>query len=458
MTKNKNNPESTEKLELAKKIANRSKNVKSFYETVEEAIVKFFRWVSSIIDKIFFSKRYVGLFALLLACLAYFVINYDQGNIANTLTSSKTLSNVAMTVRYNSESFEVSGVPSSCEVIITGDAANVNNAATKNGSCRIDLEGYTEGTHVVKVVAVGYGDNVNTTATPGEAQVTLKKKTTMQFDLSYDYINQNKLNSKFILGIPTFSSGTKINIRASEDTLNSIALVKALIDVSGQVDNFEVEAPLVAYDKNGKVIDAEIVPSTVMASVTISSPSKKVPIKLKVSGELANNMAIDSVQMDHQSTEIYAPQSILDAVNDVTVNLDLSTLTTDADIQSPVILPSGVNGSDVTTVNLKIALVPESTKVIADVPISYHNNEKGFGFAGVDTTKVNVTVTGSPSFIDSLTANDFEVFVDLSGIEEPGTYNSELHFGQSLNSEADLTFVKMNIDRLDLNFTLISQE
>lgn len=37
---------------------------------------------------------------------------------------------------------------------------------------------------------------------------------------------------------------------------------------------------LVAYDTNGKVVDVEIVPRSVTAKVTITSPSKEVPLKI----------------------------------------------------------------------------------------------------------------------------------------------------------------------------------
>ena len=191
-----NNPE--EKLERAKQIALR--NNRGQYETVEENILKFFRWISSLIDRLFFSTKYLGLFALILACLAYFVATYDSSS--NTLSSSKVLSNVGINARYNSETFELSGLPSACEIVITGDAANVNNAASKKGYCQVDLEGYTEGTHTVKLNAIGYGDNVSTIVSPSEATIVLKKKTTIQFDLSYDYINQNQMDSRYILSAP----------------------------------------------------------------------------------------------------------------------------------------------------------------------------------------------------------------------------------------------------------------
>ena len=216
------NQDQNSKVELAKKIANQSKNVKTAYDNVEETIFVVIRWISSLIDRVLFSSKHLSLVAFVLACFLVFTVYYDSENsvISKPLLNSKIMSNVPIQARYNSESFEISGLPSSCEVVLTGEAANVNNAATKNGYCQINLEGYTEGTHSINVSALGYGDNVTTTVTPSNITVTLKKITSRQFEIGYDFINLDKMDSKYILSTPEFASGTKVNIRASQDTLD----------------------------------------------------------------------------------------------------------------------------------------------------------------------------------------------------------------------------------------------
>ena len=74
-------------------------------------------------------------------------------------------------------------------------------------------------------------------------------------------------------------------------------------------------------------------------NVNITSPSKVVPINLKISGEAPQGYALDSVSMDHQTTTIYATQSVLDSIDEVTVSLDLSTITADTNVMLPVTLP-----------------------------------------------------------------------------------------------------------------------
>lgn len=441
-----------DKLNEAKKIARKSTN-NGTLESFEETIIRFFRWTSSFVDKLFFTKTYAIIFAFLLACLSYFIVNFNDSSFSTALSSSKTLTNVNVTTRYNSESFEVGGLPETCDVTITGDAANVNNAATKSGYCVLNLEGYTEGTYTVELTTSGYGDNVNTVINPSQVTVTLKPKTTAQFDLSYDFINQNQLDSRYILGTPEFSSGNnKVNIRASQDTLNSIALVKALINVAGQTSNFEVEAPLVAYDANGKVVNAEIVPSTVNVKVGISSPSKTVPIKLNVTGNAPQGFSLESVTMNHQSTEIYAAENILEGINEVTVNLDLSTITSDSEIIQPVVLPNDVKASSVSTVTLKATLGTTSEKVIDNVTLNSINNNNGYGVSYTDTLKVSLIVKGTQTNLDKVSASDFFVYVDFANLEE-GTY--DLPIAITSNTDA---YVSVEVEPKNLNITLVSQE
>ncbi len=441
-----------QKLNEAQKIARKNSTTGAF-ESLEEVLIRFFRWTSSFIDKLFFTKSYAMIFALLIAGLAYFIVNFNDTSFATTLSSSKTLNSVNVTSRYNSESFEVGGLPDTCSVTLTGDAANVNNAATKSGYCVLNLEGYTEGTYTVELTASGYGDSVNTIIQPSQVTVTLKPKTTAQFDLSYDFINQNQLDSRYILGTPEFSTGSeKVNIRASQDTLNSIALVKALINVSGQSSDFEIEAPLVAYDSNGKVVNAEIVPSSVTVKVPISSPSKTVPIKLNVTGSAPSGFSLESVTMNHQTTEIYGSEAVLEGINEVTVNLDLSTVTSDSEIIQPIVLPSGVNGSSISMVTLKATLGSTSERTIENITLNSINNDNGYGVSYTDSLEVSLTIKGTQSNIDAVSASDFYVYVDFAGLE-PGTY--DLPIGVTVNTDA---YVTVEVNPKNLNITLVSQE
>lgn len=453
MAKNKNTQDPGEKLEIAKRIANQSKRVTVGYENFEASLFRFLRFMSSLIDKFFFSQKHLGLVSLIMACFLYLSVNYDSDTnaLTKTITNAKILNNVTVSARYNDETFEISGAPTSCQVVITGDAASVNSAASKSGMCVIDLEGYTEGTHSVPLKASGYGSNVNAIVTPSETQITLKRKTTAQFALSYDYINTNLLDSRFILSEPSFKGNTtSVNIRASQDTLDSIAMVKALIDVKGQTSDFTISAPLVAYNSLGQVVNAEIDPQTVEVSVSLSSPHKAVPITLNINGNVPDGISIDSIQMDHQSAVIYAPESVLSTISELPVTLNVSSLISDGEITIPLTLPGGVSSSDVSSVSLKVHLGSTVKRTIENIPIVYRNNDNGYGASEISMTSVSVTVSGTENNIAAIQASDITVFIDVKGLET-GSYDLPLQVEYKGNA-----YVNCALDTTSIHITLVA--
>ena len=400
----------------AKKIAKKqAKRFTSSYENLEAGLLRLFRSFSTIIDHILFQSRYTALVALGLAAIMFSIVNFNSNDsvFGSTLLYSKSISNVSVTAKYSETTYELSGLPSSCNVTLIGDAGNVTTASTNSGYCLVNLEGLVEGTHTVALEAIGYGDAVNKVITPTNVTITLKKKTTGQFAIGYDFINTDEMEDIYVLGTPEFEV-SKINVRASQDTLDSIAFVKALIDVSGVTDKFTQEAKLVAYDTKGLPVDADIVPESVSVTVDVKSPSKTVPINLETTGEVPDNLAIESIVMDHQTVTIYAPESVLSKVEQVTVSIDAATLTKNTKIVQPIILPTGVSSSNITKVNLDITLGEIDSKLVEDVTINYENNLNNYKFEAADKTTASVMVYGTVNNIAEITASDIEVYFDMT--------------------------------------------
>lgn len=420
------------KVEHAKKIAAQTKRVAESYEHLEAMLVRIFHFFSTLLDKILFNRKHSRIIALVLAVLLYAVVNYnDMAKIYTTsLQSSKQVTDVAVTARYNEDTFELSGLPSTADITITGDATSVTNAASStSGTIVADLEGLTEGQHEVKLTAEGYSSGVNVVIDPSTAVITLKKKTTKKFDISYDFINTNKMDDIYSLGTPQFDS-TKVNVRASSDTLDSISFVKALIDVSGQTSDFETDAKLVAYDADGNTVKADIVPETVHVSVPVTSSSKTVPVEVQVSGEVPDDQAIESITMDQQNVTIYGSESVLASIDSVAVTLDASTLTKNATVLRPIVLPSGVSSSNVSQITMTVTMGKAVEKTVDNVPINVKNNNNHYKASQPDNiTTASVTVKGTENNINSITADDISVYIDMSKAE-PGVQTFKLHVDQ----------------------------
>lgn len=404
-----------ERVELATKIANKSKKFVKTYARFEEKLFKIFRWFSSSLDKVLFSPRYGKSISFLLAIILFVGINYSSDKaLFSTLQSSRDKNGVSIKLLYNEESFEVIGVPSSVNITITGDAASVNSAYNSSGTIVANLESLTEGTHNVKLTAQGFGENVSVKIDPSNLQLTLLKKTTRQFDVGYDYINLSKMDAIYSPGVPEFEYA-KVNVRASKETLDTIAFVKALIDVSGQTSDFEKDATIVVYDKNGLPVNADIIPNTIRVKVPVTSPNKTVPIVVQTVGSMPNNLSIENIQMDQQTVTIYGADSVLSKISQVVVSIDVSTIDKNTTLLRPITLPTGVNSASVNQITMDVTIGESVTKTIDNVTISYRNNVNKYRFAA-DNDKVttSVDVIGTQSNVDKITANDIHVYFDMS--------------------------------------------
>ena len=420
--KQKKNRTSASKTEQANKIGRQSQKMSESYEKMELMLAKIIRIFSTFLDRVLFNNRHSKLVALVLALLMYVGVNYSsvQSIYTSTLRSSRSVSDVPVMMNVNSDTFEVSGVPATANITITGDATTVTTAAnSKEGKVLVDLDGLPEGTHEVRLTTDGYGSNVNVVVDPSTVVVTLSRKVTKQFDISYDFINQSRMEDIYSPGTPVFDY-TKVNVRASSKTLDSIAFVKALIDVSDQTSDFEQNARLVAYDSNGNPVNADIIPN-------------EVHVVVQVSGEVPDGKAISSITLDQQTVTIYGSESVLADIDNITVTLDASALTKDATVLRPVSLPSGVSSVSVSQITMNVTLGKSTTKTIESVPIHVKNNVNHYKASQPDNiTTVSVEVSGTEDNIAAVSADMINVYIDMKDAT-PGLQTFELKVEQPTN-------------------------
>lgn len=416
---------SEKKLELAQTIAKKSQSFKKTYASVENSFVKTFRAFSAWIDFVLFNQRFAKLVALCLAVVLYLVINGpDKGSsiFVSNVRQVVTLDNVSVTSNISSSVYEVTGLPETVTVNVMGDNADVQFASQQKDSYQVlaDLEVFGEGTHEITLEPVNFSDNVDVTIQPSTALVTIKKKISRSFTIGYDFINTNKLDKIYSLAEPEFSQNEVI-VKASEDTISKISFVKALIDVDGIKADFEQDAKLVAYDQEGNPVNVDILPETITAKVSVTTPHKEVPIEIIPEGKMKDGLAIESYTLDHSSITIYAPQSVLDNVDKVSISVPVTRITKDTKITMPVMLPAGVSTGSINKVSISLKVGEETSTTIDNVAIVYKNLDNNLKYLLGDdvSATTSVTVKGAKSVLDTIKAEDITVTMDLEGYNKP---------------------------------------
>lgn len=398
-------------------------NLVEQYTKVERTFSRFCKWISLWTDRILFSQKYGKIVALLLAMFVYAVINISDD--ASSLFETRqvyTFYSQPVTVLVNDETYEVSGIPETVDVQLQGDINDLQMIRQQNNlSVVADLRQLGEGRSDIQLEVQNIPSRVDAFIESGNVNVVLKKKVVQTFTLGYDYVNLSQMDATYDLGEPQFVNDT-VNVRASEDTLKQVSYVKALIDVSGVSGDFETDAPLAAYDKNGEKLDVDIIPEVMHVKVSVTQPKKTVPIQIVAVGTMEDGLAIGSCTASLEEITLYAKQSELDKINKIEVSLPVSGINSDRTLHMPITLPSGVTSANATEITLQVTVSEQTSQTFENIAIKRVNQSEVYTDDQVqfDVDHVNVTVYGSKEMLQNIDKEDIMVLADLKGIKESG--------------------------------------
>lgn len=410
-----------EKVELANRIAEQSRRFKRMSKKVETFFRRISHFFSNIIDRLFFKEKY-GWFVSLLAAIALFVMVSSSEQLASSVRSSIELNNIEVEVLVNNDLYEIIGVPESVNAIVQGEFVDLTTIRNQgNYSVVANLSGLGEGVHLINLEPSDFSPRVRVVLSPSSTEVTIRRKISSEFSFGYDFINTNQLSNEFVLSEPEFNED-RVVVQASQETINQISHVKALIDVSNQTEDFEVDARLVAYNQAGQQMDIDIIPETVTAKVGVSSPNKQVPLVLNVAGEIPNNMAISSVDMDNDRITIYGPEDVLANVQMIEIPVNGTSLTNNENqIVHSISLPSGIQVADLERVTISLKLEEKVEQRVENARVFFENNIHNYTINMVNEEDefMDVILKGSQTMIDSLDLSQVRVFIDMRQIQ-PG--------------------------------------
>lgn len=377
--------------------------------------------------------------SLAFAVVLFYIVDSKATSLVST--DAEILTNQPVKVVYNSSAYVVEGIPDTVDITLIGKKSELYLARQLgDNEVVVDLTDYQDSEEPVRV-KLTYNktiDSLDYKIDPSYVTVTIKKKVSDTKTVSYDLLNQDSLDEKLSVKNVELSK-SEVVVRGSQDTLDKIATIKALINLDDDeftkagtynVDNIN----LVAYGSDGNIIEnVEIVATNISAKVELDSYSKKVPIKVQTIGELVSGKAISSITIndtpvsDYQIT-IYGDEAVLENIESVPVTIDVNGQGNNGSKTSNVTIskPAGVRSLSVDNVTVVLNFAEAKQKTITITGINPKNVPNGL-VANLSSDKekiVEVQVIGVESVIDALGDNptDITAYVDLTGYNV-GTYS-----------------------------------
>lgn len=388
-------------------------------KSFEKGLTRFTRAISAGIDNLLFSKRWTFLISLLIAVI-FFIWVRSSSNLALNIQSNFTDEAVPVQVTASTEIYEIIGVPETVQAMVSGSMVDVTTTRNQGDYyVSVDLTGLDAGVHSVRLVPEGFSPNVTVFLNPSDVRVTIREKRSQNFLLNYEFINTNQIDPQYVLGTPELDL-QEVTVRASQETLDEIATVKALIDVSERTESFSTQAMIAAYDQQGRKMDIDLIPNTVNATVEISSPSKQIPLLIRLVGHIPNQKAIETLELEREEITIFGPENVLIGINDLVIPINAQELVDDGSLIHTINLPSGVRKADVNRVEVTYTLGDRITTTIEDVVVFVENNPLGFQvvLSNQESLVVDVEVSGTQSQIGAMDLSRIRLFIDINRLTE----------------------------------------
>ena len=362
--------------------------------------------------------------SLILAIILFLYV--DSESTAIITDSAEVLYGQKVKATYNNNSYVIEGLPSSVDVTIIGRRVDLYLAKQLSGGIvTADLSKLGEGMHTIRLDYDCPINSVEYKLDPSVVNVTVYPKISQTRTATIDIINKNKLDKKLSIGNVELENA-EIVIKGAEHVLSKVSTVKALIDaqkiVNPKIGESELDdIKLIAYDSDGAVIkNLEMEPNKLKAKIVINSPSKEVPVKVIPTGNLEFGKAINDITTDISKVTIYGDQDILDNIEYIPVEVDVSNLNENKNYDVIIAKPSGIKEMSASNVKVSIALASEESKEINNVSIETINLDPKYKAVaiGESSSKTTVVVKGTKDVIDKIDATMIKAQVDLNSYTE----------------------------------------
>ena len=381
-------------------------------------IMNFFKTHTKNIDRLASKKSTLIIVSLILAFGTFVIVDQESNVMIDQY--AEILYNQPVTAVYNEELYVVEGLPKTVDITLIGQRRHIFLAKqSPSKGVSVDLTGLKPGNHKVTLKYTQRLKSLDYKLDPSQVTVTIHEKVSETRSLTVDVLHKDSLDSKLYIDNIELDR-TDVIVKGAEYKLKEVAVVKALVDVNnipnpkaGEITVKDV--PLVAYDNDGEIVDVEIVPKAVDASITITSPSKQIPIKVVPKGKLAFGKSIKSIDTSISSVTVSGDEAVVEKLDQLEVEIDVNGLEKNKDFNVTLKKPKGITELSEKTMNIKVIIDNSITKEFDNISIQSENLASGYKVQAMseDDRQVTVIVSGSENTVNSIQASDIKAYIDL---------------------------------------------
>jgi YbbR domain-containing protein len=321
--------------------------------------------------------------------------------------------------------------PEFIEVQVRGYKRFVDGVVPADIKAVVDLSGAAPGRDLYPI-EVGISKEKVTFAEARPSQATVKVEPLTKREVPVEVIASG-LDPEYASGLPTAKPATA-SVQGASSVVARVVKMIAEVNLAGARATVQQPVSIKAVDIDGIEVKNNMVytPSTVDISVPIMKmqPARTVPVKAPTpAGVPAPGYRVGSVSVEPATVSIRGlPTLIDDIVSVATQAVDVSGASANVVREVAVVMPQGVDIVDPRTVQVTVAVLPDTSAVkTLDVTPRLVNSVANLKYT-LDATPVKVTVSGPEKLLVSLGADALDATVDVRGLGA-GQYQLRVQIG-----------------------------
>lgn len=283
----------------------------------------------------------------------------------------------------------------------------------------IDLTGYGPGTHLVEVKTnVDISPIRYASIDPQEIEITLERLVSK--DLPIELQESGDLSLGYTKGVPILEPDT-IRISGAESAVERVSQAIVKLDIAGAIAMIERSLPVEVVDINGdRIEDVTITPKEVKVSLAVDllGGFKNVAVKVVTTGQVANGFRLTNIAISPPTVTLFSDDpNVLDTVPGFveTLPVDLTGLNEYTEVNAGLNLPQGISLVRDPRVLVQISVAAIEGSLTLTVPVEVIGLSPEFQTI-ISPTTVDIIVAGPLIILDTLSAEDFLVILDLTGL------------------------------------------
>ncbi|MDR1781597.1 MAG: hypothetical protein LBR40_01145 [Bacilli bacterium] len=249
-----NEKKKRESIEKAREVASKSQEiVDNNYEKFIQKVSRIVKKINSRVDFFILNSLSAKIISLILAIILYVSITSSGDvNVTTQANVGKNVYGVKVIALYDKTKYQVDNLPETVDLSLIGSLDQIRKTEDNNKLEVIaDLTNYKPGVNQkVDLLYSGVANNVDVKFSQPSYEVNIYQKEKKEFKVTPQFVKENN-NYSYEANL----TKNTVTISAASHTLNSIESVYVLIDVDKKTKSFVSDAKIVAFDKDGNIIN-----------------------------------------------------------------------------------------------------------------------------------------------------------------------------------------------------------